>query len=444
MAVSRRSVLKSLAAGCLAGLGAAGCGSVDGTVRVAVVWSGWELSRFTQVMDAFQARYGFGYSIQSMGSDTDAFLSNEVAADVQPDVALIPQPSVVNAKAARLATPSWPRQDAPAWQSLLAARSPGGQPLPRVQHGVWFKAAYESMVWHWDDLPVPPGGWTWHTWVARCRAMARAGQPPLAMGAADGWLLALWFANILLSIDPQTYRRLTARYAQGPPAGPGLTWDNPSVRQALGRLAELWQIRGAFPGGPERALVTQFDEAVLDVFEYRQAAMVVGSDFFWPIITQYTSAAPGRVRWFPFPSEPPEKTPIIVGGDAAVLFQRSRGKTAARQLMHWLATAEAASIWAGAGGFLSINHEVTASHYRYPAAMRPADLIRNVQQGSPDGGPATFDLADQVGGSLGGGNGEGTWKIFTDFFVDVAVRRLDPRRAVDAAIAALDEGAGGA
>lgn len=442
MAVSRRRVLKALAAGCLAGPGAAGCAAADQTVRVAVVWSGWELSQFTRVMDAFQRRYGFGYSIQSMGNDTGAFLSNEVAADVQPDVALIPQPSLVNASAARLAGQAWQPQDAPAWRDLLARRTGGGLD-PRVQHGVWFKAAYESMVWHWDDLPVPRGGWTWDAWVAHCRALAQAGRPPLAIGAADGWVLALWFANILLSIDPQAYRRLTARYAQGPPAGPGFSWDNPSVWQALQRLAELWQIPGAFPGGPERALVTQFDESVLDVFGYRQAAMVVGADFYWPVITQYTPAAPGRIRWFPFPCKPQEQTPVIVGGDAAVLFRRSAGKTAARHLVRWLATEEAARIWAAAGGFLSINRQVTAHDYRYPAAMRAADLIARVQQGSPDRGPATVDLADQVGGPLGGDDSKGTWQILTDFFTDVAIRRLPAVRAAGAAIAALDKGVGG-
>ncbi len=436
MAISRRSALKALALPCLAGLGGSGCGTGSQTVRVAVVWSGWELSQFALVMNAFRERHGFGYSILSMGDDTTAFLSNEVTAAAQPDVALIPQPGLVRASDTRLAGVSWPRQDARAWKSLLSG------PSDR-QFGVWFKAAYESMVWHRDDLQAPPGGWDWDSWVANCRALARAGRPPLAIGAADGWVLTGWFANVLLSIDPRTYRRLVAGYATGRKSGTGPTWNNGSVRHALARLAELWRITGAFPGGPERALVTQFDESVLEVFEHRQAAMVVGSDFFWPIITQSTSFPPGRVRWFSFPSRPPEKPPIVVGGDAAVLFKRSAESPGGRKLIDWLATADAARIWAQAGGFLSLNHEVTENDYPYSPRMHPAALIRNVQQGSPDGGQATFDLADQLSGPLGGGDGEGTWKIFTDFFTKVAVHRSPVPGAIDAVIAALDSAASG-
>ncbi|HEX3925396.1 MAG TPA: hypothetical protein VHY31_24160 [Streptosporangiaceae bacterium] len=438
MAITRRTALKALALPCLAGLGTAGCAS-DSIVRVAVVWSGWELSQFVRVMNAFSERYGYGYSILSMGDDTTAFLANEVTADAQPDVALVPQPGLVRSSAPRLADVGWPRPDAAAWRSvLLSGAGPGGQ------YGVWFKAAYESMVWHRDDLPLPAAGWDWDTWTAWCRDEARAGRPPLAVGAADGWVLAGWFANVLLSIDPAVYRSLVSGYATGRKAGTGPGWDNGSVREALTRLADLWRVTGMFPGGPERALVTQFDESVLEVFQYRQAAMVVGSDFFWPIITQSTSFPPGRVRWFPFPSRPPEKAPIVVAGDAAVLFKRPSESPVGLALIDWLASAKAARIWAGAGGFLSINDQVTKEDYPYPAAMRPADLIANVQQGSPDGGPATFDVADELGGSLGGGDGEGTWKIFTDFFTEVAVHRSAVDGAIDAVISALDNGVSGA
>lgn len=437
MVISRRSALKALAVPSLAGLGAAGCGTGSQTVRVAVVWSGWELQQFEAVMSEFRRRFRYDYSILSMGDDTTAFLNNEVTAAAQPDVALIPQPGLVHASVSRLAAVGWPSGDALAWQSLLA--EPGGR-----QYGVWFKAAYESMVWHTDELNAPPGGWTWDNWVAECRALAQAGQPPLAIGAADGWVLAGWFSNVLLSIDPHLYRRLVSENKTPRKMGNGPTWNHGSVRKALARLAEVWRIDGAFPGGPERALVTQFDESVLDVYAYRRATMVVGSDFFWPIITQYTSFPPGRVRWFPFPSSPPEKAPIVVAGDAAVLLKRSTASQGGRQLIRWLATPDAARIWAEQGGFLSINHQVTEADYPYPRGMHPADLIRNVQKGSPDGGPATFDVADLLSGPLGGGDGEGTWKIFTDFFTEIAVRRSSVHGAIDAVIEALDGGASGA
>lgn len=440
MTLSRRSALKSLALPVLAGLGTAGCAGGGRTVQVAVVWTGWELTRFQQVMDAFSRRYHIGYSLLSMGDDTTAFLRNEVTALAEPDVALIPQPGLVRGDPTQqlLARVSWPAAGAPSWRSLLA--SPAGG-----QYGVWFKTAHESMVWHGADLQVPPGGWDWDTWVRRCRALARRGRPPLSIGAADGWVPALWFANVLLSVDPPLYHVLAVRYRNGPPGGPGPTWDNPSVRLALGRLADVWRIDGAFPGGPERALVTQFDQSVLDVFGSGDAAMVAGADFFWPIIKNSATFPLDRVRWFPFPSNPGESRPVVVAGDAAVLFRRPGRESSGRQLIGWLQTPEAARIWARAGGYLSINDQVTASDYGdYPASMRTQQLIRDVRRGWPPAGSAAFDLADVLGGTLGGGDGAGTWKIFTDFFTAVAVQRSAVPGAIDAVVTALNEGLGGA
>jgi ABC-type glycerol-3-phosphate transport system substrate-binding protein len=436
--LSRRNALKALTLPGLAGLGATGCGASGQTVQVAVIWTGWELRQFERVMDAFSDRYHIGYQLLSMGDDTGAFLGNEVTAAAQPDVALVSAPGLVRGNSTRLAEVGWPVGDAPSWRNWLAQ---GG-----VQYGVWFKAAYQSMVWHTDDLNAPDSGWDWDTWVEHCRTLAAGGQAPLSVGAADGWVLAAWFANVLLSIDPGTYQALASEYATSRYSGNGPTWDHPSVREALRRLALVWQIEGVFPGGAERALATQFDQSVLDVFASRRAAMVVGADYFWPIIIQSAQFPSGKVGWFPFPSKPGEHIPAVVGGDAAVLFRRPGGDGPGKMLIDWLGTADAARIWAGAGGYLSINEQVTKSYYPYPATMNTEKLISYVQHRSTGGGPAAFnfDMADLLGGPLGGGDGEGTWKIFTDFFTEVAVRRSPVPEAIDAAVAALDDGSSGA
>jgi alpha-glucoside transport system substrate-binding protein len=434
--LSRRNALKALTLPCLAGLGTAACDVGGQTVQVAVIWTDGELRQFERVMAAFSDRYQIGYQLLSMGDDTGAFLGNDLTAAAQPDVALVSAPGLVRSDSMRLTAVGWPDDDAPWWRSLLADRA-------GTQYGVWFKAAYGSMVWHTDDLDIPLGGWDWDTWVGRCRALAAAGRAPLAVGAADGWVLAGWFANVLLSIDPRIYRALAVGYATGLKSGSGPTWDNRSVREALSRLAEVWRIDGAFPGGAERALVTQFDQSVLDVFASREAAMVVGADYFWPVITQSAQFPPGNVRWFKFPSKPGENTPVVVGGDAAVLFRRPSGGGPGRKLIEWLGTLEAARIWAGAGGYLSINEQVTKRDYPYPATMNTAELISNVQGRPAGGGPIAFGMADLLGGRLGGADGEGTWKIFTDFFTEVAVSRSSVPGAIEAVIAALDSGSSG-
>src|SRR5262249_14465699 len=148
------------------------------------------------VMAKFSEKTGIGYQILSMGDDTGAFLNNEVTAAAQPDVALVSSPGLVRSTSTRLTPVGWPGGDARSWQGFLAVDR------ARTQYGVWFKAAYKSMVWHRDDL-TPPGDWD--NWVKHCGKLAADGQAPLAVGAADGWVLAGWFSNVLLSIDPGVY-----------------------------------------------------------------------------------------------------------------------------------------------------------------------------------------------------------------------------------------------
>jgi ABC-type glycerol-3-phosphate transport system substrate-binding protein len=447
--LSRRAALKALAlpavAG-LAGLGVAGCGASGPSLNVAVTWTGWELERFRQVMEAFSGTYRIGYNLLSMGDDTGAFLSDQVTAAAQPDVALVSQPSVVHANRRRLVTAAWPSADASSWRGLLAV-PPGPGAVPRAsagpgsaQYGTWFKASYQSMVWHRDDLPVPGGGWNWAQWEAECALLAARGRPALSVGAGTGWVLALWFANALMSVNPDLYRTLAREYASGARAGPGPAWRHPDVAVALRRLASLWRIPRLFPGGAERALAIQFDQSVLDVFGNGAAEMVAGPDFFWPIITQTTQFDQGRVRWFRFPAGPGEQPPAVVAGDAAVAFRRPGGNVGGRTLVSWLGSAQAARSWAQAGGFLSINDGVGRDDYEsYPATMNVPDMIAAVRLPS-----AQFDISDQLGGSLSGDDSAGSWRIFTDFFEAVAVRRSSVPGAVAAAVDALDQGKGGA
>jgi ABC-type glycerol-3-phosphate transport system substrate-binding protein len=390
----------------------AACGGPASSVRVVVVWSGWELTQFRRVLHQIPEKRRWRISVQSAGNDLAALVGNRVARTAAPDVALIQQPRMVTDHPARF-TPLQAVPDIPQdWANLLQSG--------RNSYGTWFKAAHKSLVWYRPDrlTSEPPQHWT--AWVDMCREMAARGQPPLAIGAADGWVLTDWFENVLLSIDPETYRGL---------AGRRVSWRHPHVSDALRRMGEIWSIRGAFPGGARRALLTQFDGALVDVFQHGRAAMVAGGDFYYPIIEQYGNAP---AKWFRFPCLTTEQPPLIVAGDAAVRLNRdSAGGDA---LIKWLADPAAAGIWARAGGFLSVNPKVNG----YPGDL--SSLAEEVQKETV-GGPA-FDLSDQLGGRLAGADGRGTWKIFQDFFAQVAVDEVpieDAVRRASDALAAADQ-----
>ncbi len=388
----------------------AGCGAGRDDLRVVALWNGWELKQFHDVLRAFERRGHWKVSLLSAGNDLGALVDNRVARTAAPDVALVQQPQMVAAARRRL-TPLAAAPGVPAdWTRLLT--------FDRNVYGSWFKVAHKSLVWYRTDRlrTEPP---SWDAWVALCREMAAQGRPPLAIGAADGWVLTDWFENALLSIDPRTYAKL----ARG-----AVPWRNASVVAALERIAEIWSIPGVFAGGPGHALLTQFDGALIDVFEHGSAAMVAGADFYYPTIRQNTSAP---ASWFRFPSRTREPLPLLAAGDAAVLLRP--GGAAGRALISWLASPEAVRPWARQGGLLSLDPRV--NDY-------PGDLSRlALEMRQHTAGGVTFDLSDQLGGRLAGSDGHGTWRIFQEFFAAVAERPAAIGAAVERAVDALEKGA---
>ena len=418
--LSRRDALKALALPVLL----TGCGTRRrGTVRVAVVWSGWELTAFGRVLDGFTRTYDWNVSVLPIGDDINALLGAQVARSAAPDVALLPRPGLVEEYRDRI-VPLGPELTAPfpePWRRL-ATTSDG------AVRGIWFKTAHKSMVWYRQDVfarrrLVEPADWA--GWQQVNDALARAGESPLALGAADGWVLSDWFENVLLGLDPDGYHRLAAT---------GRGWRAGAVSEALRLIGEMWAAPGAFPGGVDRALLTQFEESVVDVCNRGRAAMVVQGDFTYPVIGRY--AAPRvRMSWFPFPAPPGGRRPVVAGGDIAVLLRGDRA--GGRDLMTWLASAEAAEIWAQEGGFISVHEGVDRGVY--PPIYTEA-LLGEVRDGMD--GRIAFDLSDQLTGRLGGGDGRGLWRVLQDFLAEVAAGPGAVEAAAGRAVDTLAEYAG--
>jgi ABC-type glycerol-3-phosphate transport system substrate-binding protein len=81
---------------------------------------------------------------------------------------------------------------------------------------------------------------------------------------------------------------------------------------------------------------------------------------------------------------------------------------AARALIKYLATPEAASLWAKRGGFSSPNKNVDPAVYPDPITRATATAIANTKV-------FRFDLSDLQPSSFGGTVGQGEFKIFQDF-----------------------------
>lgn len=429
--VSRRTLFRGAAA--LSGLALLGGCATRDEVWVAVPWSGWELSRFRAVLADFERDTGLVGRVVPLGDDIGAVL--RAGPDGIADVVVLPRPGLVRQfhdVLQPLDPRVWPEgRFADGWKPLLRDGGGDGPVL-----GVPFKAAHKSVVWYRRDLlaqvplSVPGRGWvtndprTWGTfddWAAVVRELVRWGVTPLALGAADGWVLTDFFENVLLSTSPATYRELAR--------GTDL-WQDTNTRSALIDVGRVWAEPGALAGGASQALLTQFEESVLDLV-YGRAAMLVAPDFAYPVIRRYLPSDREfgeRIDVFRFPPITVGRPPLVTGGDVLVLPKP--GSEAGRRLVTWLARPGAAAQWIRYGGFVPPQQGGLSG-------VRPAEIPRRLVQEwqeatSSQGQGLYFDLSDELG-ALGGGDGQGLWTVLQDFLAEIGGYPGRVRSAAEAA-----------
>jgi ABC-type glycerol-3-phosphate transport system substrate-binding protein len=158
-------------------------------------------------------------------------------------------------------------------------------------------------------------------------------------------------------------------------------------------------------GGTSGALQTDFPTSVTNVFTTPpKAAMVFEGDFV-PGVAQTTAKPITNYNHFSFPQIGRSAPAVVGGGDVVMMFKDS---PAARAFIQYLATPQAATIWAKKGGFSSPNKNVPASAYSDPLNRATAVALARAKT-------FRFDLSDLQPAAFGGTVGQGEFKIFQDF-----------------------------
>jgi ABC-type glycerol-3-phosphate transport system substrate-binding protein len=183
-------------------------------------------------------------------------------------------------------------------------------------------------------------------------------------------------------------------------------------------------------GGPRRALATSYQQSVQQAFAARPAAaMVFEGDFVAGIIDGATHAVLGvDAGVFPFPAVGQPAPLVVAGGDAAVLMRRS---AAADAFIRYLASPQAAAIWAARGGFVSPNINLGLSVY-------PDPISRSIAAGLLEAGDSfRFSLSDLTPASFGGTEAQGMRQILKQFLAgrDVTATAVRLERAAGKAYA---------
>ena len=389
------------------------------SVDVTGVWTGTSQENFEAVLERFNELTGATAVYSAAGTDIGTVVGTQLEGGQPPDVAMLPQPGLMvefaNRGALRpiegIAGDLVDAHYATVWRELGT--------VDGELYGVWFKAANKSLVWYNADLFEQAGvapAETWDDMMAAADTFRDFGITPFSVGGGSAWTLTDWFENIYLrSAGPELYDQLTRHE---------IPWTHESVQRALGLFAEIVGRPEYLAGGVQGTLEANHPSGIVRPFvEPPQAAMVYGADFSAGAIMNETNAVLGETaRFFPFPSIDGSPPSVVGGGDVAVVFTDNE---AAHALIRFLATPEAAEVWAPRGGYTSPNQAVDPSAY-------PSDVVRQSAQALQGAAVFRFDLSDLQPSAFGSTAGQGLFGLLQEF-----VRNPD----VDATSRALEQAA---
>jgi ABC-type glycerol-3-phosphate transport system substrate-binding protein len=375
-------------------------------IEVASVHVGTEQKNFRAVLDAFEEETGITANFRSAGDDMAAFLGTQIEGGSPPDVALIAQPALITQLAgdgniqplSDQVVEVLDNNFAPAWKDI---GSVDGTP-----YALFYKVSNKSTWWYnvnvFEQAGVQPPE-TWEEMLETVETVNAFGVPWVSMGGAAGWTLTDWFENIYIrTAGGDMYDQLTNHEIE---------WTDQSVTEALETWAQLISDEANIAGGSEGALQTEYEEAVPQVYaDPPEAATVYAADFATGIILGETEAqAEQDFNFFPFPSIGGSPPAVVAGGDGAVALTDN---PSAQRFLEYLATPEAAEVWAELGGFVSANQNVDPAAY-------PDDITREIATAVIEAGDEVrFDMSDLVPAEFGGTTGQGLWKSFQDFLAD--------------------------
>ncbi|CAN5683856.1 ABC transporter substrate-binding protein [soil metagenome] len=401
-----------VAAGCASGEPSGGGGSDTsdeeggGEITVVGSWVGTEQENFEAVLEAFTEESGVDARYQG-SDDLGTFLGTQIEGGDPPDVAMVPQPGLVaelagNDSLVELgedATANLEENYSPYWMDLAT--------VDGTLYGVYFKAASKGTWWYntqaLETAGVETPG-TWDEMLQTAETVNSSGTPWLSIGGADAWPLTDIFENVYLQVaGSEKYDQLAEHQ---------IPWTDPSVADALTTLGELFAEEQNLVGGQEGALQDDFVTSVTQTYDDPPAAATVyEGDFVAGIIIGETDAKVGeQADFFTFPEiTGGEGAGGIVGaGDVGVALTDS---PEAQELLAYLATPEAAEVWASRGGFTSPNLNLSLDVY-------PDEISRRIAEGvvsTSEDDTFRFDLSDLQPPEFGATAGRGMWLRMQEF-----------------------------
>lgn len=373
---------------------ATGVGTAADPITVLSLWGGSEKDAFLKVLAAFEKKTGLKTQYET-ARDFVPVVRTRIAAGNPPMIAIVPRPGVMADFAREGAlkdlaslgiTSAYVNANySKAWVDLGT--------VDGKLYGIAGKANSKSVIWYRPDkfkklgLTLPK---TWAQLLAVTKKIKASGQNPWAVGAGggDSWTLTDWFENVYArTAGPANYTKLFSGQ---------LPFTHGTVAAAIQRMTQIINNKYV-AGGIEGALGTGFVDGIGRVFGTKADALLyMEGGFVGGIALGDVNKAlkPGTtIASFPWPTiTGAHGSPLVGGGDLAVAFEDNAG---VRQLLKYLASKEAGTVWVSTGAIVSPNKTVPASAY-------PNILVRAEAAQVAGAKVFRFDGSDLLPGALGG------------------------------------------
>jgi alpha-glucoside transport system substrate-binding protein len=400
------SILALIAAGCGGGddesaaTGTEGGGGVSGSISIMGVWVGPEQEAFQAVIDGFtEQNPDVDVRYNPVGDELPTVLSTAVEGGNPPDIAAPAQPGFVQG----LVDDGALQPISFAEETIRENLGDSGVTVGTFNdelYGLFFKAGNKSTVWYnvhsYEEAGVEPPE-TWDDFIANAETLKQAGIPAYSIGGADGWTLTDLFENIYIrTAGPEMYDQLAKHE---------IPWTDQSVKDALTEMAKVFADKDNIAGNPQQV---DFETSVSQVFSESPEAAQVIEGAFVPGVVEHKLKAGTDFDVFEFPSINDSAPAVVADGNMFVLF---KDNPATQAFIEYLATPDAAAIWAEIGGFGSPNQNLDPSVY-------PDDLTQRTAGAIGEAEVLRWDLSDLVPPEFGATTGQGLWKLFQDFLAN--------------------------
>jgi alpha-glucoside transport system substrate-binding protein len=315
---------------------------------------------FRASLAPFEERSGIDVVFTGSG-DFESEIVKRLEGGAPPDIAVFPQPGLLNQLAASDYVVPLPAEIAAAAQ---ASYRPGIEDLVgslAEVNGVVYRVNVKSLVWH-SPAAFEENGYraptTWSELRTLASRMVADGFTPWCLGVeafgASGWPGTDWIEEIVLrDSGPGVYDQWVRNE---------VPFTDDAVRAAFATFGDMLLSPDQTLGGRGGVLNTNVQRAgdpLLDdprgCLMYRQASFQVDN------LPSGTSIGPdGDLDVFVLPAVAEGPAPLVVGGTIAAALTDA---PEVWQVMAYLATAEAGLAWAEAGGFISPHAEVGPADY---------------------------------------------------------------------------------